>query len=180
MSAYVKYTFREFIHLDVATIVGALQHAYAFDGFQSQYTQQTKAWMQAIPQMQYSFAKLLEVRPKSVDWTILLEYPLYRLRRRIDVVILAESLIVIVECKGAKAFTAADCRQIEEYALDLRDFHAKSADRPIIAVLWSTEARRVEAAFAERAAPSRLSKVDPVVRVGAEGLQFFLAAKTVT
>jgi hypothetical protein len=66
---------------------------------------------------------------------VLLEYPLYRLRRRIDVVILAGTTIVVVECKvGAEKFNSEDLRQVEEYALDLRDFHAASNGRSIVPV----------------------------------------------
>jgi hypothetical protein len=61
--------------------------------------------------LQRTLDQLLKVRPEAQDWTILLEYPLYRLRRRIDVIILADSWVVVVECKvGADAFTAEDRR----------------------------------------------------------------------
>src|ERR1700730_154666 len=125
MPAYVRHTIHQFIHEDAAKMVGSLQQAYAADGFASQYTRQTKAWARVIPQLQHMLVELLSIRPEVHEWTVLLEYPLYRLRRRIDIVILAGNLVVVVECKvGAEAFTAEDRRQVEEYALDLRDFHA--------------------------------------------------------
>lgn len=115
-------------------IIGILQQAYASDGFVSQYIRQTQAWDQIVPELQRVFVQLLTSRPETKDWTLLLEYPLYRLRRRIDAVILA--LIVVVECKvGAYIFTAADRRQVEEYALGVRDFHAQSYQRQIVPVL---------------------------------------------
>jgi hypothetical protein len=49
-------------------------------------------------------------------------------------------LIVVVECKVGTNVSAADRRQVEEYALDLRDFHAQSYQRKIVPVLWSTNA----------------------------------------
>jgi len=141
MPAYARRTVGRFIQDDADAIIGALQKAYAADGFSSQYTRQTKAWTRVIPKLQHTFVQLLKVRPEAQSWTILLEYPLYRLRRRIDVVILAHSSIVVVEYKvGADAFTAEDRRQAEEYALDLRDFHAESYQRTILPVLWSTDA----------------------------------------
>ena len=141
MPAYLRRRVHEFIHDNADAIVGALQQAYAADGFASQYTRQTKAWARVIPKLKHTFVQLLAVRPEVHEWTILLEYPLYRLRRRIDIVILAGSLVVVVECKvGADVFTAEDRRQVEEYALDLRDFHAESYRCRILPVLWSTDA----------------------------------------
>jgi Uncharacterized conserved protein (DUF2075) len=176
MPAYVRRTIGQFIDNDVAAIVGSLQQAYASDGFASQYTRQTKAWAQVIPKLQHIFIQLLHVRPEAKDWTILLEYPLYRLRRRIDIVILTQSMVVVVECKvGADAFTAEDRRQAEEYALDLRDFHAKSYQRRILPVLWSTDAESV-GGIASPTIASPPALVDVVMLVGDEGLHQYLSA----
>jgi len=177
MSAYIRRTVHHFIHEDAATIVGSLQQAYAADGFASQYTRQTRVWAAVIPKLQDMFVHLLSVRPEVHEWTVLLEYPLYRLRRRIDIVILAGSLIVVIECKvGAEAFTAEDCRQVEEYALDLRDFHARSYRRTIVPVLWSTDTRPSDGRIVCTAISPRTGTVGDVMHVGAEGLQGCLAA----
>jgi hypothetical protein len=174
MPAYSRRTVGLFIRENPSTIVGVLQQAYAADGFASQYTRQTKAWATVIPKLQRSFEEVLKLRPEAQDWTVLLEYPLYRLRRRIDVVILVGSLIVVVECKvGAETFTSADRRQTEEYALDLRDFHAESYRRRILPVLWSTDAKSVGGIVG----PSKKEQatiVDAVVQVGAEELHCYL------
>jgi hypothetical protein len=75
------------------------------------------------------------------DWRVLLEYPLLRLQRRIDAVLLSDRAIVVLEFKvGAAAFANADRRQVEDYALDLVDFHAASRAHPIVPVLVATEA----------------------------------------
>ena len=175
MPAYVRRTIEQFIREDEARILGSLQEAYAADGFASQYTRQTKAWARVVPQLQRIFVQLLSIRPEAHEWPVLLEYPLYRLRRRIDVVLLAGSLVVVVECKvGAEAFAAEDRRQVEEYALDLRDFHAASYGRTIVPVLWSTDAP----ASGDTAWPTikpRDGTVGEVVEVGAGGLLDFLA-----
>jgi len=176
MPAYVRRTIERFIDEDTATIVGSLQQAYSCDGFASQYTRQTKAWVRVIPQLQRNLIQLLQVRSEARDWTILLEYPLYRLRRRIDIVILANNVIVVVECKvGADAFTAEDRRQAEEYALDLRDFHAESYQRRILPVLWSTEVEPTGGIGYPLFTPPP-AFVDVVVPVGAEGLHHYLSA----
>ncbi len=129
-----------------------------------------------IPDLQRSLERLLEIRPETSTWSVLLEYPLYRLRRRIDLVILAGGTIVVVECKvGAEEFNSEDLRQVEEYALDLRDFHAASNDRTIIPVLWSTDAARLHRVSVQMS-PERISgPIAAIARVGGEGLTTMLA-----
>src|SRR5262249_49443311 len=113
-------------------------------------------------------------RGEASDWAMLLEYPLYRLRRRIDIVILAGGTIVVVECKvGADHFSAQDRRQVEEYALDLRDFHAASARRRILPVLWSTNAEESADGPSQMISPG--TSVSPVVCVGTKGFEGYLA-----
>lgn len=73
------------------------------------------------------------------DWRVLLEYPLLRLGRRIDAVVLSDRAILVVEFKiGATAFLQADMAQVEDYALDLQDFHMESRAYPIIPILTVT------------------------------------------
>ena len=113
MSAYTKSTVAEFIRSSPSELVGLLQQAYAADGFCSQYTRQTIAWARVIPDLQRSLRALVAARPETSEWFILLEYPLYRLRRRIDLVILAGSSILVVECKvGAEDTAAENARQV--------------------------------------------------------------------
>jgi hypothetical protein len=74
-------------------------------------------------------------------WALLLEYPLLRLQRRLDVVLLCGQRVVVVEFKvGASTYSAVDARQAEDYALDLRDFHEASHKLNIIPVLCAIEA----------------------------------------
>jgi len=72
---------------------------------------------------------------------VLLEYPLLRLQRRLDAVLLCGQRVVVIEFKvGATGYTAADVRRIEDYALDLRDFHEVSHNLSIVPVLCALEA----------------------------------------
>jgi hypothetical protein len=175
MPAYARFTVGRFIHADIAAIVGSLQQAYAADGFATQYTRQTIAWARAVPELQHTFVEVLKVRPEADDWTILLEFPLYRMRRRIDVVILAGSLVIVVECKvGVDVFTSEDRRQVEEYALDLRDFHAGSHGRRIIPLLWITDAKPAASSFAP--GTTNCTTMEDVVQIGAGELSAYLSA----
>lgn len=171
MPAYFRRRISEFLKCSPLEVMGELQAAYAADGFATQYTLQTKAWIEVVPLLQEQFDALVASRPDAQDWTLLLEYPLYRLRRRVDAILIAGDVIVVVECKvGASRFAAEDRRQVEEYALDLRDFHAASRLRRIIPVLWSTNASTdVDPSFANDDSP-----VSRVTCVGSHGLDRLL------
>ena len=84
---------------------------------------------------------VLAVLPAAAAWHILLEYPMLRLGRRPDVILLTENAIVVLEV-GADRFlhTPADRRQVEDYAIDLFDFRAGSHENPIIPILVAEQA----------------------------------------
>jgi hypothetical protein len=173
MPAYLHLPLASLVSADPSALVGRLHQAYAADGYAKQFTQQTKAWAAAIPLLQDQLGSLFNLLPRASGWTILLEFHLYRLRRRLDAVLLAERVIVVVEMKvGEYAFRAEDARQAEEYALDLRDFHAGSRDRPLLPVLWCTAA--------PDSAPTCYNpgkdSVAPVHRVGGAGVAQLLAS----
>ena len=59
--------------------------------------------------------------------------------------LLAEDVVLVLEFKvGSDDYDAASRRQVEDYALDLRDFHKQSRDRIIVPILVATEASAVE------------------------------------
>ena len=125
----------------MATVVGTLEMQYAADGYASLFSAQTTSWGTFIPLLQDELRRLLVECPESASWGILVEYPLYRLRKRIDAVVIGRSTIIVVEVKvGEETFERADKRQVEEYALDLRDFHGESSDQCLVPVLWATMA----------------------------------------
>jgi hypothetical protein len=170
MAAYFSSTIELFVQTSVEDIAARLHAKYAADGFSSQYTTQTESWNVTIPQLQKELWTLLRAHPNSTDWLVLLEYPLYRLRRRIDVLILSPMAIVVIELKvGESKFRTADRRQVEEYALDLRDFHAASSGLSLVPVLWCTEAETTSYAPLIRA-----EDVAEVCLVGRSGLAYFL------
>jgi hypothetical protein len=148
-------------------LVGRLNQCYADDGYATQFTQQTKAWGDTLPLLQQEIRALLALVPDAAAWTLLFEYPLYRLRRRIDAILLTDQVIVVVEIKvGERIFRAEDVRQAEEYALDLRDFHAASHNRPLLPVLWCTNAAEADSLAYTPGEDS----VAQVCKVGACGL----------
>ena len=139
MPAYIDQTVRDFLGTPNESILANLHGAYAADGFVSQYTSQTIAWENTLDPLKHALKAAARAHPSIRDWTVLLELPLYRLRRRVDLVLVAPEAIAVVELKvGEKEFLSADRRQVEEYALDIRDFHEHSEFAPIVPVLWCT------------------------------------------
>lgn len=105
-------------------------------------------------------------QPGGEHWHILLEYDLLRLERRIDAVLLTDRAILVLEFKhGATSFQPEALRQTEDYALDLRDFHAGSRGHPIVPVLVATHAPPPQNDW-----PLPLPGVTPVLRANAATL----------
>jgi len=105
---------------------------------------QTRAWQSEVALLKATASELFARIPGARNWGLLLEYPIPRRNKRIDCVILASDLVIVLEFKvGADSYESAARRQTEEYALDLRDFHEASRDRIIVPVLVATNAPEV-------------------------------------
>jgi len=97
---------------------------------------QLHAWRQQIVLLRTALHDL------PGTWRILFEYPLLRLGRRIDAVLLTDSAILVLEFKvGAATISTLDRQQADDYALDLFDFHAESRDHPVVPILVATQAK---------------------------------------
>ncbi|HKO59895.1 MAG TPA: DUF2075 domain-containing protein [Pyrinomonadaceae bacterium] len=71
---------------------------------------------------------------------IYLEYAIPRMGKRIDVVLLIGPVIFVVEFKvGESWFTSHAIDQVQDYALDLKNFHESSHDQFIAPILVATE-----------------------------------------
>ena len=75
------------------------------------------------------------------EWRVLLEYPLLRLAKRIDAVLLTDRAILVLEFKAADQTRLAR-EQVEDYALDLFDFHADSRAHPVVPILVVTQGQK--------------------------------------
>lgn len=72
---------------------------------------------------------------------IYFEYTIPRMGRRIDVVLLLDGIVFLLEFKAFnELYTKADIAQVWDYALDLKNFHEESHNRPIVPILVATEA----------------------------------------
>lgn len=105
--------------------------------FHQQLRTQTVSWENFIHILKKSLSKI----PHSEKWGILLEYPIPRRSKRIDCVIIAQDIIIVIEFKdGASEYLNEDKLQLEDYCLDLRDFHFESNHKIIVPILLSAGA----------------------------------------
>lgn len=140
--AYYSDTILNFLNTDDDSILGKLN--LGATNFSSQWTITTTSWDSSIKILKKSFLEIIKLYSNAKNWNILFEYEIPRLLSRIDVVLLAEDLIFIIEFKyDRKSFDLSDIRQVEDYALDLKDFHYESRNRKIIPILLAPLAKSV-------------------------------------
>jgi len=139
MGAFYSNTIASFIDDDNDLIIGSLTKQAGIAGFHQQLHTQTLSWDEEIDILKSSFRRLINQAPKSADFGILLEYPIARREKRIDVVIIADNLIIVIEFKvGRFDYLNVDKEQLLDYCLDLRDFHFESRGKIIIPVLLAS------------------------------------------
>ena len=125
-----------FLRTSREAIVGQLAAAQQRH-FRSSETQQLRGWEDSIDLL----ARALRAQPDARTWHVLLEYPMLRLGRRADAILLTGRATVVLEFKiGATRCTPGDRRQAEDYAIDLYDFHAGARRHPIVPILVATHA----------------------------------------
>jgi hypothetical protein len=134
MRAWWSGTLSDLRSHEPATVVGALSTRLIETHAINRKTQ-IMAWRRQIDLLRDATTGL----PQGCR--LLLEYPLLRLGRRIGTVLLTRAAILVLEFKiGSRVITEGDRRQVEDYALDLHDFHAGSLGCVIVPILVATEA----------------------------------------
>ncbi len=104
--------------------------------FRINEAQQLRAWEASIAMLRAALDW-----PGAERWRVLLEYPMLRVGRRPDAILLTDRAILVLEFKAdATRFAPSDRRQVEDYAIDLHDFHAGSRRHPIVPILVAEHA----------------------------------------
>jgi hypothetical protein len=128
MRAWFACTGAELLARDPRDTVGRLASAQQARGYPGSPDQEY-AWLHQIAALRTGIAEM-----DGRGWTVALEFDLLRLEKRIDAVVLTDRAIICLEFKTAAA-TPAALAEAEDYALDLRDFHAGSRAHPIVPLL---------------------------------------------
>lgn len=97
---------------------------------------QEVAWTDAYDVLQEQLKVVATVDGDSLGWSVVFEYELpLEGGRRPDVVVLAGSTVIVIECKSAGVALVADLDQVEAYARDLADYHKVSHGRRVVPIL---------------------------------------------
>jgi len=127
--AWFGSTISEFLDASSDSVIGRLTISGSYSLLQTQ----RDAWVEQLEILKRSLVGL--------RGTILLEFTVPRLGRRIDVVLLFDTVIFVVEFKvGQLQFDRAAIEQVWDYALDLKNFHKASHIASIVPILIATKA----------------------------------------
>lgn len=136
--SFFSGTVSDFLTAEPAQIIGRMTARLAALHRSAERTQ-IEAWTRQIDLLSSAFR---EIGSRANGWTVLFETPLLRLGRRLDVVVLAPGVVMVIEFKvNAGSYRSADMAQTEFYALSLRDFHAASQERIIVPILCADLAK---------------------------------------
>lgn len=121
-------------------IVGTISLAYSNHHLDLK-KQQTKSWEATIEIIKKFYEESLKTIHDIEKWRVLYEYKIPRRSKRIDIVLLCQSLIFVIEVKNNQDnYSPSDIAQLEDYCLDLRDFHHGSYEKIIVPILLCTKA----------------------------------------
>lgn len=131
--AYYSSTISEFCQRDPEAILWQMAKNNSFDVNLSQ----RDAWVEQTKILKNEL--IIGYQGK-----IYFEYDIPRMGRRIDALIIIDSVIFIIEFKiGAKVYEVADLDQTTDYALDLHNFHEGSHHVMLAPILVATKAKAV-------------------------------------
>ena len=126
-------SFEKFNNADNNSLLGILCDNYHGEAL----TTTREAWKGEISIMKDVLSEFT-----GKDGTIVFEYDIPRLGKRIDIVLLLDGIIFCVEFKvGESRILEADVDQVLDYALDLKNFHKFSQDHLIVPILVATNYR---------------------------------------
>lgn len=102
------------------------------------------------PKTSYAWKEEIQIMRSSllnIDGYIHFEFSIPRMGKRVDVLLIVENVIFLIEFKvGSNSYDSASALQLEDYSLDLKNFHEGSHDAIICPVLISTHASNKEQA----------------------------------
>lgn len=134
-------------------ILGQLTNQHRFRQLEQQ---QINAWLRQIKELKQTLTGFQEA-------TLLLEFEIPRIGKRVDGILLLNGSILVLEYKvGAKTYDATSTDQAYDYALDLKNFHKASHHLTIVPVLIATDA------------PSK----SPTLKIGVDGIASPLLANS--
>jgi hypothetical protein len=130
-----RYAYREkvsqFLVIPEDEILGQLTSQHKFRQLEQQ---QINSW-------RFQIRELKNVLRGFPDATLLLEFEIPRIGKRVDAILIVNGSILVLEYKvGAKSYDSSSIDQAYDYALDLKNFHKASHHLNIVPILIATDA----------------------------------------
>lgn len=128
-NAFYSSSISQLVDQSSEAILGQLakRNPFALDALQR------NAWLSQIDVAQRQL--------RDVDGWVAFEFAIPRMGKRADVVLLVAGIVFVIEFKvGSAQFDRSAFDQVLDYALDLKNFHAGSHDRPIVPIVAATGA----------------------------------------
>ncbi|MEI6852946.1 MAG: DNA/RNA helicase domain-containing protein [Bacteroidota bacterium] len=130
LNYYYKDTIESFQLKNSDEIIGSITLANQFDSTFNQ----NKSWEQQIP--------ILKNALKGYKGTILFEFSIPRMGKRVDCLVIIENIVFVIEFKvGEKEYLNYNIDQVWDYALDLKNFHKPSHKAVLAPILVATDAK---------------------------------------
>lgn len=127
--AYYSSSITTFCDQEPDQILGQMTHEHPFDLTMLQ----RDAWIEQT--------RLLKDILSDYIGKIYFEFSIPRMGKRIDAVVIIESVIFVIEFKvGSKSYDHADLDQVTDYALDMQNFHEGSHNVTLAPILVATKA----------------------------------------
>ncbi len=138
MGAFWSGNAAAFLAASEAELLRALSRQQVWH-FRNNEAAQMPAWRDSLAALRVA---LMQMRAADVGAHVLLEYPILRLGKRIDAVVVTDRVILVLEFKREQADRDA-LRQTEDYGLDLHDFHEHSRAHAIVPILVTAGHARI-------------------------------------
>ena len=129
-SSFYSSSIKHLVDQSPETILGHLakQNSFSLEALQR------NAWLAQISILQRELGGL------AAGW-VAFEFAIPRMGKRADNIVLVGGVIFVLEFKvGTEQFDNAALDQVVDYALDLKNFHGGSHDRPIVPIVVATGA----------------------------------------
>jgi hypothetical protein len=168
--AFLTRTFGEFSAESITSVLGELAIGNAAAQFPIP-PEQIDAWHYQFEPLQAALQQVITRWPAAKDWQVLLEYPIPRIGKRIDAVLLAHDIIIVLEFKTGESISSAT-RQVEDYAMLLNSFHEPSYNRLIAPVAVYRHPTQVGAVGVQTGEVAALS-ITSFEKLGATAISVF-------
>lgn len=134
LRAYYSATLTDFLKSSINEIVGIIHSNCASAEIR---LQQSNTWEQEIRILKRQLNNLSDAR-------IIFEYTIPRMGKRVDVVVLFKNIVFILEFKcGDTEYRLSAVDQVDDYALDLRNFQKESHNKLLVPILVATRAPKL-------------------------------------